>query len=52
ATSTTTEKFIVILDKNAANNHFNILSTCLEEKVNNFDPFDISQEASNKDNNE
>ncbi|KAF0361239.1 subtilisin-like protein [Gigaspora margarita] len=52
ATSTTTEKFIVILDKNAANNHFNMLSTCLEKKVNNFDPSAISQEEPNKDENE
>ncbi|CAG8567423.1 19127_t:CDS:2, partial [Gigaspora margarita] len=52
ATSTTTEKFIVILAKNAANNHFNMLSTCLEKKVNNFDPFAISQEEPNKDENE
>ncbi|KAF0493363.1 subtilisin-like protein [Gigaspora margarita] len=52
ATSITTEKFIVILDKNAANNHFNMLSTCLEKKVNNFDPFAISQEEPNKDENE
>ncbi|CAG8732702.1 1163_t:CDS:2, partial [Dentiscutata erythropus] len=49
--NTTTEKFIVILDKNVRDNHFNILSTCLGRKIKNFDPFAISQEESNKDEN-
>ncbi|CAG8730977.1 12353_t:CDS:2, partial [Gigaspora margarita] len=44
-----TEKFIVILDKNAANNHFNMLNTCFEKNIINFDPSGDSQKISNED---